>query len=149
MQVFLEHIEANFKNLHRMEVTSYLTLQFLSLVNNDVFFSLQVLAVRLSMSEQLSRLIRSGCLFFLEKSRCLTYNDHLFDKGNIHFEAGAINTDGNTWGEYFLKIKINTEKRWLSVTKEVNIQKKSTLKEIKYIYDICEQHGDDIATYSF
>ena len=96
MQVFLEHIEANFKNLHRMEVTSYLTLQFLSLVNNDVFFSLQVLAVRLSMSEQLSRLIRSGCLFFLEKSRCLTYNDHLLDKGNIHFEAGAINTDGNT-----------------------------------------------------
>ena len=73
----------------------------------------------------------------------------MFDKGNIHFEAGAINTDGNTWGEYFLKIKINTEKRWLSVTEEVNIQKKRTLKEIKYIYDICEQHGDDIATYSF
>ena len=28
MQVFLEHLEANFKNLDRMELTSDLTLQF-------------------------------------------------------------------------------------------------------------------------
>ena len=38
MQVFLEHLETNFKNLHRMELTSDLTLQFLSSVNNDLFF---------------------------------------------------------------------------------------------------------------
>ena len=29
MQVFLEHLEANFKNLDRMELTIDLTLQFL------------------------------------------------------------------------------------------------------------------------
>ena len=38
MQVFLEHLEANFKNLDRMELTSDLTLQFLSSLNNDLFF---------------------------------------------------------------------------------------------------------------
>ena len=38
MQVFLEHLEANFKNLDRMELTSDLTLQFLSSLNNDFFF---------------------------------------------------------------------------------------------------------------
>ena len=37
MQVFLEHLEANFKNLHRMKLTSGLTLQFLSSLNNDLF----------------------------------------------------------------------------------------------------------------
>ena len=37
MQVFLEHLEANFKNLDRMELTSDLTLQFLSSLNNDLF----------------------------------------------------------------------------------------------------------------
>ena len=40
-------------------------------------------------------------LSFLGKSKYyLTYNDHLFDKENIYFEAGAINADENTWGEY-------------------------------------------------
>ena len=38
MQVFLEHLEANFKNPHRMELTSDLTLQFLSSVNKDLLF---------------------------------------------------------------------------------------------------------------
>ena len=38
MQVFLEHLEANFKNLDRMELTSDLTLQFLSSLNNDLLF---------------------------------------------------------------------------------------------------------------
>ena len=38
MQVFLEHLVANFKNLDRMELTSDLTLQFLSSLNNDFFF---------------------------------------------------------------------------------------------------------------
>ena len=37
MQVFLEHLEAKFKNLDRMELTSDLTLQFLSSLNNDLF----------------------------------------------------------------------------------------------------------------
>ena len=75
------------------------------------FFWLQVLAVRLSLYEQLNRLIRSGYLVFLEKRKYITYNDHFFDKRNIHFEAEATNTDGNTLGEYFLKIKINTGER--------------------------------------
>ena len=117
VQVFLEHLEAKFKNLERMELTSDLTVQFLPSLNNDLFFfSLQAFAVRLSVYEQLNRLIRSGCLVSLERNKYLTWNDQFFDKGNIHFEAGAINTDGNTWGKYFLKIKINTEKRWLSIT---------------------------------
>ena len=38
MQVFLKHLEANFKNLDRIELTSDLTLQFFSLLNNDLFF---------------------------------------------------------------------------------------------------------------
>ena len=38
MQVFLEHLEANVKNLDRMELTSDLTLQFLSSLNNDLLF---------------------------------------------------------------------------------------------------------------
>ena len=38
MQVFLEHLEADFKNLDRMELTSDLTLQFLSSLNNDLLF---------------------------------------------------------------------------------------------------------------
>ena len=43
-------------------------------------------------------------LSFLGKSiYYLTESDHLFDKEKIYFEAGAINADGNTWGEYFLK----------------------------------------------
>ena len=42
----------------------------------------------------------------------------------MHSEASAINTEGNAWGEYFLKIKINTGKRWLSITGQANIQKK-------------------------
>ena len=37
MQVFLEHLVADFKNLDRMELTSDLTLQFLSSLNNDLF----------------------------------------------------------------------------------------------------------------
>ena len=36
--MFLEHLQANFKNLDRMELTSDLTLQFLSSLNNDLFF---------------------------------------------------------------------------------------------------------------
>ena len=41
---------------------------------------------------------------FLGKSRYyLTENDHFFDKEKTYFEAGAINADGNTSGEYFLK----------------------------------------------
>ena len=36
------------------------------------------------------------CYMNLEKSKYLTYNEHFFDKGNIHFEAGAIDIDGNT-----------------------------------------------------
>ena len=56
------------------------------------------------------------CYMNLEKGKYLTYNEHFFDKGNIHFEAGAIDIDGNTWAERFLKIKINTGKRWLSIT---------------------------------
>ena len=36
--MFLEHLEANFKNLDRMELTSDLTLQFLSSLNNDLLF---------------------------------------------------------------------------------------------------------------
>ena len=38
MQVLLEHLEANFKNLYRMELTSDLTLQFFSSLNNNFFF---------------------------------------------------------------------------------------------------------------
>ena len=38
MQVFLEHLEAKFKNLERMELTSDLTLQFLPSLNTDLFF---------------------------------------------------------------------------------------------------------------
>ena len=38
MQVFLKHLETNLKNLHRMELASDLTLQFLSSLNNDLFF---------------------------------------------------------------------------------------------------------------
>ena len=38
MQVFLEHLEAKFKNLERLELTSDLTLQFLPSLNNDLFF---------------------------------------------------------------------------------------------------------------
>ena len=38
MQVFLEHLEANFKNVEGMELTSDLTLQFLSSLNNDLLF---------------------------------------------------------------------------------------------------------------
>ena len=74
MQVFLEHLEADFKNVEGMELTSDLTLQFLSSLNNDLFFflSLQALAVRLSVYEQLNRLIRSGCLVFLERNKYLT-----------------------------------------------------------------------------
>ena len=73
MQVFLEHLEADFKNLDRMELTSDLTLQFLSSLNNDFFFfSLQALAGRLSVYEQLNRLIRSGCLVFLERNKYQT-----------------------------------------------------------------------------
>ena len=95
--MFLEHLEANFKNLDRMELKSDLTLQFLSsLINNLSIFSLQTLAVRLSVYDQLNRLISFGCLAFLERNKYLTLNDHFFDKGNIHSEAGAINTDGNT-----------------------------------------------------
>ena len=51
MQVFLEHLEADFKNVEGMELTSDLTLQFLSSLNNDIFFSLQALALRLSVYE--------------------------------------------------------------------------------------------------
>ena len=41
---------------------------------------------------------------FLGKSRYyLTENDHFLDKEKIYFEAGAINADRNTSGEYFLK----------------------------------------------
>ena len=36
--MFLEHLQANFKNLDRMELTSDITLQFLSSLNNDFFF---------------------------------------------------------------------------------------------------------------
>ena len=36
--MFLEHLQANFKNLDRMELTSDLTLQFLSSLNNDLLF---------------------------------------------------------------------------------------------------------------
>ena len=43
-------------------------------------------------------------------------NELFFDKGNIYSEPAARNTDANTWGEYFLKIEINTEKSWLSIT---------------------------------
>ena len=35
MQAFPEQLEANFKNLDRMELTSNLTLQFLSSLNNE------------------------------------------------------------------------------------------------------------------
>ena len=38
MQVFLKHVETNLKNLHRIELTSDLTLQFLSSLNNDLLF---------------------------------------------------------------------------------------------------------------
>ena len=38
MQVFLEHLEADFKNVEGMELTSDLTLQFLSSLNNDLLF---------------------------------------------------------------------------------------------------------------
>ena len=37
-QVFLKHLEANFKNLDRMELMSDLTLQFFLSLNNDLFF---------------------------------------------------------------------------------------------------------------
>ena len=36
--MFLKHLEANFKNLDRMELTSDLTLQLFSSLNNDFFF---------------------------------------------------------------------------------------------------------------
>ena len=73
MQVFLEHLEAKFKNLERMELTSDLTVQFLPSLNNDLFFfSLQALDVGLSVYEQLNRLIRSGCLVSLERNKYLT-----------------------------------------------------------------------------
>ena len=36
--MFLEHLEANFENLDRMELKNDLTLQFLSSLNNDFFF---------------------------------------------------------------------------------------------------------------
>ena len=42
-------------------------------------------------------------LNFLDSSNYLTENDHFFDKEKTYFEAGAINADGNTSGEYFLK----------------------------------------------
>ena len=29
--------------------------------------------------------------------------NELFNKEKTYLEEGAINTDGNTWGEYFLK----------------------------------------------
>ena len=38
MQVFLEHLAANFKNVDRIELTSDLTLQLLSSLNNNLFF---------------------------------------------------------------------------------------------------------------
>ena len=45
-------------------------------------------------------------LRFLDRSKNLAYSNHVFDKEAIYSEAGTINIDGNTPGEYF-----NTEKR--------------------------------------
>ena len=36
--MFLKHLEAKFKNLDRIELTSDLTLQLFSSLNNDLFF---------------------------------------------------------------------------------------------------------------
>ena len=72
-QVFLKHLEANFKNLDRMELMSDLTLQFFLSLNNDLFFfSFQALAVRFSVYKKLNRLIRPACLDFQDRNKYLT-----------------------------------------------------------------------------
>ena len=48
-------------------------------------------------------------LSFLERSKYLTINDEFFNKEKTYFEAGATNTDGKTWRQYFRKN--NTKKR--------------------------------------
>ena len=91
---FFQRLEANFENLLGMELKSDLTLQFLSSVNNDLFFFFFVIgvgseikcigatelndtlyvSVRVTcmIKFNIKKTLRSGYLVLLERGKCLT-----------------------------------------------------------------------------
>ena len=124
-----KHLETNLRNLLEIELKNDLTLPFLSLVKIDLcgffcffFFvtsvgreiecvgttesnSILYISVRVPCMIKLNikESFKTWMLNFLDRSNCLLWNDHFFDKEKIYFEAGAINTDGKTGGKCFLK----------------------------------------------
>ena len=115
-----QHLEVNFINLCEMELTTDLTLPFLSWVNTYLcFFYRRWLYDRMCRIWQQNRRILSILVLGLsvwsnwmlrklqDVDACFSGEHHIsncfIDKEKTYFEVGAINTDRNTWGEYFLK----------------------------------------------